>query len=361
MKALVIYGSPRHKKAASYRVGHRFAEGLERAGVEVDEIILSQQTIKHCIGCYTCWTKTPGKCIHKDDMAENLQKLMKANLIVYSTPLYIYNVTGILKDFMDRSIPMAEPWLITTGDHSTHPLRGPVIERNIFLISVCGFPETTHFDSLVAYFKKIYGERYMGEILIPASEPMSYNELQGNYTELYNHVELAGYDVGKNGYISNETKKLIEDDTTYTEEQLDAFRDMANRFWGSQRPKDYSNVKLETIDSEALKTTDDNQWAKYFATMAEHYNPEAVPGLKGVMQFNLDDERYFLYIDEDGCKAYEGEYAEPSLTIISRSDIWLKISKRELDGAKAMMKGMYKMQGDMKLLIKMGRIFSKRD
>ena len=360
MKALVVYGSPRHKKAASYRVGHRFAEGLEKAGVEVDEIILSKQNIKHCIGCYTCWTKTPGICIHKDDMAENLQKLVKANLIVYSTPLYIYNVTGIMKDFMDRTIPMAEPWLITKGDHSSHPLRGPVIERKTFLISVCGFPEKTHFDFLVAYYKKLFGENYIGEILIPAAPPMSFDELQGNYTEIYNHVEQAGFDVGKNGFISNETKKLIEDDTTFTEEQLEGFRDLANRYWGSQIPKDYSNVKLETVEGEPLKTSGEG-WAKYFAIMAERYNPEAIPGLKGVMQFNLDDERYFLVINESECKAYEGVYPEPSLTVISPSEIWRKISKGDLDGAKAMMKGLYKMQGDMKLLIKLGRIFSKRD
>jgi len=132
LKALVVYGSPRHKKAASYRIGHRFAEGLERGGVEVDEIILSKQKINHCIGCYTCWTKTPGVCIHKDDMAENLDKLQKANLIVYSTPLYIYNVTGIMKDFMDRTIPIAEPWLTTDKGHSTHPLRGAPIEHKAF-------------------------------------------------------------------------------------------------------------------------------------------------------------------------------------------------------------------------------------
>ncbi len=362
MKALVVYGSPRHKKAASYRIGHRFAEGLERAGVDVDEIILSKQTIKHCIGCYTCWTKTPGKCIHKDDMAENLPKLQKANLVVYTTPLYIYSVTGIMKDFMDRSIPIAEPWLLTTDKgHSTHPLRGAPIERKVFLISVCGFPEPTHFDSLVTYFRKISGENYIGEILIPASEPMSMDNMQGNYNELYDHMELAGFDLGKDGYVSDKTKQLIKEDTTYTEGQLEAFRDLANRYWGSLRPKDYSQVKLETVEEVPLKPTDDGEWVKFFAKMAERYNPEAIPGLKGVMQFNLDDERYYLVINETVCKAYKGEYPDPSLTVISPSDVWMKISKGDLDGAKSMMQGLYTMQGDMKLLIKLGKIFSKRD
>jgi len=190
---------------------------------------------------------------------------------------------------------------------------------------------------------------------------MSMDALQGNYNQLYDHIEQAGFDVGKDGLVSNETKQLIKEDTTYTEGQLEAFRDLANRYWGSLRPKDYSQVKLKTVEAEPLKTTDDSEWAKYFAKMAERLNPEAIPGLKGVMQINLDDERYYLVINETECKAYQGEYSEPSLTIISPSDVWMKISKGELDGAKSMMNGLYKMQGDMKLLIKLGKIFSKRD
>jgi len=71
--------------------------------------------------------------------------------------------------------------------------------------------------------------------------------------------------------------------------------------------------------------------------------------------------RYYLVINETVCKAYEGEYPDPSLTVISPSDVWMKISKGDLDGAKSMMQGLYTMQGDMKLLIKLGKIFSKRD
>jgi len=185
--------------------------------------------------------------------------------------------------------------------------------------------------------------------------------LQGNYKELYDHIEQAGFDVGKNGFVSNETKQLIKEDTTFTEGQLEAFRDLANRYWGSLQPKDYSQVKLEAVEAEPLKTTDDGDWTKFFAKMAERYNPKAIPGLRAVMQFNLDDERYYLVIKETECKAYEGEYPEPSLTVISPGDVWMKISKGDLDGAKSMMQGLYKMQGDMKLLIKLGKIFSKRD
>ena len=55
-------------------------------------IYLKDKDIKHCSGCFTCWTKTPGKCIHKDDMEELLHKISQADVIVYATPLYYYTV-----------------------------------------------------------------------------------------------------------------------------------------------------------------------------------------------------------------------------------------------------------------------------
>jgi len=359
MKALVVYGSPRHKKSASYHIGQNFANGLRRAEVQVEEIMLSKQKINHCIGCFTCWTKTPGKCIHNDDMVNNLPKLQEANLIVFATPLYIYNVTGLLKNFLDRQIPLLEPYLIERGEATSHPRRGKHIDQKVFLISVAGFPEVSHFDALVTMFKKMYrGGRYIGEILIPGAEPMSRDESQDSYKELYKAVEQAGFEVAKNGVISKETRKVITDLTTYTDEEIKAFREMANQYWNSLQPKDYSQVKLETTEIEPLKVTDDGMSA-FFAGMAKQYNPKGVPGLKAVMQFNLDDENYYLIINENECKAYKGSYPDPTMTIITPTDVWMKISKGEIDGAKAFMKKLYKVEGDMSLLINLRKIFSE--
>jgi multimeric flavodoxin WrbA len=359
MKALIIYGSPRHKKSASYHIGENFAKGLRRAGVQVDEIILSKQKIHHCIGCFTCWTKTPGVCIHKDDMVQNLPKLQKANLIVFATPLYVYNVTGLLKNFLDRQIPLLEPYLVEKGEATGHPRRDTPEDQKVFLISVAGFPELSHFDALVTMFKKMYrGGKYIGEILIPGSEPMSMDDLQDSYKKLYKLIEKAGYEVGKNGVMSKETQKRITDMTTYTEEEIKVFREMANKYWDSMEPKDYSKIKLETTNMEPLKTTDSGM-SGFFAGMAEIYNPKIIPGLKAVMQFNLDDEKYYLIINEIDCKAYKGSYSEPTFTIISPKDVWMKITSGELSGAKAFMQRMYKVEGDMKLLMKMNQMFSR--
>ncbi len=360
MKVIIIYGSPRHTKSASYHVGYKFGEGLKRAGAEVEEIMLCKQKINHCQGCFTCWTKTPGVCIHKDDMVENLAKFREANLAVFATPLYIYHVPGLMKDFLDRSLPLVEPYLIERNGITSHPRREPSNLQKIFLISVAGFPELSHFDALVLAFKKTFKSlEYVGEILIGGAEMMSKDDYQNSYKKLYDLVEQAGFEVGKNGFVSMETQKMIADETHFTDKQIQNLREVATKYWDALRPKDYSNIKIESTEELPLKITDDGM-ASYFAGMAAQYNSKTIPELSSVIQFNLEGNLYYLIINDNECNAYKGAHPSPTITIIAPTDIWMKMSTGEIDGAKAFMDGLYKIEGDMSLLLKMDQIFSQK-
>ena len=156
MKALVILGSPRGKKSSSYHVAQHFISGLKTGGCRTEEILVRDLTINPCRGCYTCWLKTPGRCIHKDDMTKVLSKIDKADLIVYAFPLYIYSTPGIVKNFLDRQIPLIKPDLIEDNGITSHPRRNQNAKNKVFLISVAGFPERSHFDGLVTSFKKTF-------------------------------------------------------------------------------------------------------------------------------------------------------------------------------------------------------------
>ena len=360
MRALIVYGSPRHKKSASYHVGYNFAEGLKRAGAEVDEIMVCKQKINHCQGCFTCWTKTPGVCIHKDDMVENLYKMQEADLIVFATPLYIFHVPGILKDFLDRSIPLAQPFLIERDGITSHPARDSSKKRRIFLISVAGFPELSHFDALVLAFKKTYGPKgYIGEILIGGAEIMSKDEYQSAYESLYALIEQAGFELIKYGSISEETLKKITEKTQFSKEQIKNLREKGNIYWESLQPKDYSNIRIEEPEVEPLKVTDKGM-APFFAGMASQYNSSVISNLKFILQFNLDENHYYLIIQGDNCKAYEGIHPNPTLTITAPTNIWMKISTGEISGTKAFMEGLYEVEGDMSILLQMEKLFSAK-
>lgn len=76
---------------------------LDGAGWSDAEIIdVAKAGIKPCLGCFACWNKTPGKCVITDDMAEILAKMIAADVIIWSFPLYYYSVPGGLKNLIDR-------------------------------------------------------------------------------------------------------------------------------------------------------------------------------------------------------------------------------------------------------------------
>jgi putative sterol carrier protein len=94
--------------------------------------------------------------------------------------------------------------------------------------------------------------------------------------------------------------------------------------------------------------------------MAHSFNPGAASDLKAEIQFDLSGEgggKIVLSIADGQCAAREGQTLSPTLTIRSPSDVWLKMARGEISRPKALMDGLYRVEGDMGLLMRMGDIF----
>ena len=73
MKVLAINSSARTQGQSKTKLMlDHLVEGMRDAGAEVEIVNLREKKINNCIGCFTCWTKTPGECLHKDDMTSDL-------------------------------------------------------------------------------------------------------------------------------------------------------------------------------------------------------------------------------------------------------------------------------------------------
>lgn len=158
MKVLAINGSPRMKTSSAYHLLKPLLEGMASAGAQTEIIHVRQLDLNACIGCFTCWVRTPGQCIFADPMAEAIRKYNEAELVIFGTPLYHFSMSGILKTFIDRLLPRYEPWLIphrSVPGLSGHPERWSGPEKRMLLVSPCGFPELENFAALVATFKQI--------------------------------------------------------------------------------------------------------------------------------------------------------------------------------------------------------------
>jgi putative NADPH-quinone reductase/putative sterol carrier protein len=235
-KIVVFDGGPRNTKFSktTFMVNH-FCRGAKSAGADIEYVKLKDMKINPCTGCYTCWTKTPGECIFQDDMIDLRLKFRKADLIIFASPLYIFNVTGIMKNFLDRLLPNIKPYMLVEDGETKHPHRYPEDKQQGFIVfSAAGFPEVEHnFDGLKAMFRCLHSHSektsLMGEFYMPGAELIS----QPVYAERRERIEQAcsnaGEQVVKEGKVNKAFMRAVAD----AEITQKKFQEQADTFWES--------------------------------------------------------------------------------------------------------------------------------
>ncbi|MBU2548041.1 MAG: flavodoxin family protein, partial [Proteobacteria bacterium] len=173
MKVLAFNGSPRTKAGATDLITQRFMDGAAEAGAEIETIYLSKQKINYCSGCFACWMVHPGVCIHKDDMAEILDKRTAADMLVFASPVYVDGFSAQMKTMMDRCMPLGTPFIVERDGHARHPGQARYKRKSpakMVLITTCGFGEMDNFEPIVMHMRamarNMAGE-YLGDLVRP--------------------------------------------------------------------------------------------------------------------------------------------------------------------------------------------------
>jgi putative sterol carrier protein len=362
MKVLAFNGSPRGKQSNTDRILQPFLEGTREMGVETETIYLKDLDIKPCLGCFTCWTKTPGICVQKDDMLLLLEKIHHVDIMVYATPLYFFTVSGLMKNFMDRTIPLVDPHILKRGEHyDTHPPRyEDMLKRHIVLISNCGFPERENFSALVEmfhYFTKDPNSELVATILRPMGELLRQPELQSSLGWYFQAVHQAGREVVELGHITPETQAILDRELMPVENYVT----IANAYWDSQIAEPEVEKEMTEPGQPLLfPTTPPTTLREMIAGVPLVFNPSAAGDLSAVVQFDVGGEepgQYYLCITKGKCSAFEGKHPNPTLTIHTPSEVWTALSRGELDGTQALMQGKYTIDGDLGLLAKFNQLF----
>ena len=160
MKITIFYGSIHKERGNTYVIIDEFAGGAKDAGADVDVVLLAEKKIKHCAACLKCWTQTPGKCVIKDDMAELLDMFMASDIVVMATPIYVHNVTGIMKTFIDRIIPITDPHLVKMENGYTCHIKRYDTYPKIGVIATGAFPEQKCTEFVSQYFHRLSLDLY---------------------------------------------------------------------------------------------------------------------------------------------------------------------------------------------------------
>ena len=130
-KVLIIGTSPR-KNGNSNRLAQEFEKGAREAGNDVDVVYLYDKNINFCKGCLAC--QKLNHCVIDDDANSITEKIHNAEVIVWATPVYYYEMCGQMKTMIDRSNPLY------TMDNKF---------EDIYLLAAAAEPETSAFDGAI--------------------------------------------------------------------------------------------------------------------------------------------------------------------------------------------------------------------
>ena len=101
MKIVTIMGSPR--KGNTYRAVRRIEENMKAMGdVEFEYLWLKDASLANCKGCTVCFLKGEQRCPLKDGREEIEKRMLDADGVIFASPNYASNVSGLMKTFIDR-------------------------------------------------------------------------------------------------------------------------------------------------------------------------------------------------------------------------------------------------------------------
>jgi multimeric flavodoxin WrbA len=226
LKILALNSSPRKDRGGTALLLNTFLEGAKEAGAEIDLVYVHDLKVKPCLGCFTCWVKTPGQCVHNDDMANLLAKHQTADVLILATPVFVDGMTSTLKAVLDRSIPLVQPFFEVRDDHCRHPPLGDRNMNKVVLVSVSGFTELDNFDPLVAhvkaYCKNLHSE-FVGAILRPMGAQLQVFKQMGiPVDDIFRSIKQAGKELVQEGTIKSDTQNTISREIMPRDEYIKA-------------------------------------------------------------------------------------------------------------------------------------------
>lgn len=348
MNILIINGSPKGTASNSYKLAKAFLEGMKQsvlnAGNEitVEEMQVNRLDIKPCLGCFSCWNKTPGKCCIQDDMQKVLEGLLWADVTIWSFPLYYFTVPGGLKSLIDRQLPLVLPFMVENKDQTgngSHPTRYDMSGKKTVIISTCGFYTAEgNYDGVYSLFDHVCGKGQYTTIFCGQGELFRIPELSQRTNEYLGYVKAAGKEYLEGG-ITGETREELNK-LLYPKEVFESWADAS---WGV----DKESGKKE---SEALIFT---------RQMAALYRKESYEGKEQVLEMYYTDldECYQIVMGKEGSRVFTDGSKTATTRIETPYTLWCSIAAGEIRGDEAMMKQLYKVKGDFELMLNWDRYF----
>lgn len=100
MKIVVVHGT--EHRGSTYNISQLFLEKLQSETSEIIEFFLPKDMPNFCCGCSSCFTVSEEACPHYNQVNPIREAIEKANLIIFTSPVYVFHVSGQMKTLLDH-------------------------------------------------------------------------------------------------------------------------------------------------------------------------------------------------------------------------------------------------------------------
>jgi multimeric flavodoxin WrbA/putative sterol carrier protein len=379
---VALNGSPHAGIGNTAMLIGMLTESLAEEGIAGETIDLGDREIEYCTGCGHCMEK--GKCWIVDDHADIVDRLLAADGIILGSPVYFHHVTAQMKAFIDRCLALG------------HKPRG-TWKPGIAVSVSAGLGETQVAEYLSAWLRP-YGAFAVGQLTALATSPGEFlgkEAVEARARDLARDLARAirekrrypatewdlRYYQFMGALVRENRDSMMKDDHRHWE-ALGLYNGFETYVQQKKEPVQYDpEIRRawlkETIARHKARregrrgTTRDaaatssrppaaSSCRELLKSMPLGFDPAAAGDLEAVYQFEIYGSEEFsahLRIEGGKCAFHEGPADRPGVVIRSPADVWMGISRGEIDGRQAFMAGRYKVEGDLSLLMKLGSRF----
>ena len=220
MKIVAINGSHRGEIGYTQFLIDKLFEGAGNAGAQCETIVLAKHKINRCLGCRVCHTqKSYLKCVYdkQDDVGKLFDIMRTADMLVYATPIYIFNMTGLMKVFLDRITSTADSSIPALSDSGLffHHIEAQMVSKPFVLLTCQDNFESETSKNVVSYFKtfsKFLDAPLVGILVRKSGSMVGHGkdkEKEIKYPKsrfVYEAFIKAGEELVKDGKISDKTQ-----------------------------------------------------------------------------------------------------------------------------------------------------------
>lgn len=207
-KLLVINGSPK-PVSDTMVLARAFVRGMEQCGEKTEIIHVINRKIGPCLGCFQCMRRGDGHCVQHDDQNELLDRLVEADDLLFSFPLYAYAMPSHLKAVVDRLLPLSRMTMHEENDAVRHDTLMDMSRKRIMVISGCGFPDwERNFAALRIMCANCFPRATV--VCVPEAPMLNVPEARSVTQPLCEAFTQAGVEFATNGTLRRETVARLE-------------------------------------------------------------------------------------------------------------------------------------------------------